>query len=96
MVASKIERTPGPFWQDCAGGCGDKAQANLTPKGKPVLCAFCADQRGVERLEQPTPAEKQAFIAKPKVERKAPKPRQVARAQRKAEGKAIRGARKAS
>jgi hypothetical protein len=90
-----MERTPGPFWQDCQGSCGDKAQANLTPKGLPVLCRSCQVEQGVEEayLDQPTKVQKQAFIAKKAakqkvVAKKAPKPRQVAKAETKAKQRA--------
>lgn len=57
-----IQRTGGPFWQDCTGGCGDKAEANRTPAGKPILCQFCARQQGVELLPRPTQVEKQRLL----------------------------------
>ena len=97
-----MQRTPGPFWQDCQGGCGDKAQANLTPKGMPVLCRSCQVEQGVDEqyLDQPTKAQKQAFIAKKESKQapkaKAPKPRQVAKAATTAKRKAAKKATKAA
>lgn len=83
------QRTGGSFWQECAGGCGRRAEANLTPKGKSVLCRTCQKEQKVRGsyLEQPTKAEKAAFVAS-KSPKKAPKQRQTAARQKAVTAKA--------
>jgi hypothetical protein len=57
-----IDRTPGPFWQPCAGGCGKEAEANRTLRGWPVYCTGCAKARGLSRLPEPPWDEKQGYL----------------------------------
>jgi hypothetical protein len=60
-VMDWIDRTPGPFWQPCAG-CGKGAEANRTLRGWPIYCAGCAEDRGLARLPEPTWEEKQRYV----------------------------------
>lgn len=94
-----VRSNPGAFWVECAnvakGTCRSKtgkAQASLTPKGKPILCRKCQAEAKVRGtyLDQPTKAEKVAFIhgrAKPAAKKVTP--RQAAKVQRKATAKAV-------
>jgi hypothetical protein len=61
-VMEPIDRTPGPFWQPCVGGCGKRAEALRTLRGSPIYCGGCAKALNVARLPEPSWDEKRKYL----------------------------------